>query len=82
MGKVALDHSVSLDGFITGPNPGPGIPLGEGDERIFAWMMTEPEAHRDGSTDDAQMLSEAYEDVIGGGSTRPAPSSWARACSR
>ncbi len=41
MGKVAVDKSVSLDGFITGPNPSPGIPLGEGGERIFAWMMAE-----------------------------------------
>lgn len=38
MGKVGLDKSVSLDGFITGPNPGPGQPLGEGGVRIFAWM--------------------------------------------
>jgi hypothetical protein len=29
-------------------------------------MMTGPEAHRDGSTDDTGMLSEAYDDVIGG----------------
>lgn len=28
-------------------------------------MMTGPEAHRDGSTGDAGMLSEAYDDVIG-----------------
>jgi dihydrofolate reductase len=38
MGKVGLDKSVSLDGYITGPNPGPGQPLGEGGDRIFAWM--------------------------------------------
>ncbi len=29
-------------------------------------MMTGPEAHRDGSTGDTGMLSEAYDDVIGG----------------
>jgi len=67
MGKVALDHSVSLDGYITGPNPGPENPLGEGGDRIFAWMMAEPDAPGDDGADDAQMLSEAYEDVIGGG---------------
>ena len=36
MGRVAIDKSMSLDGFITGPNPGPSSPLGEGGERIFA----------------------------------------------
>lgn len=38
MGKVGLGKSMSLDGFITGPNPGPGNPLGDGGDRIFAWM--------------------------------------------
>ncbi len=39
MGKVALDKSMSLDGYITGPLPGPDSPLGDGGDRIFAWMM-------------------------------------------
>ena len=29
MGKVATGLSMSLDGFIAGPNDGPGQPLGE-----------------------------------------------------
>ena len=37
MGKVATGLSMSLDGFIAGPNDGPGAPLGEGGERLFAW---------------------------------------------
>jgi hypothetical protein len=37
MGKVATGLSMSLDGFIAGPNDGPGSPLGEGGERLFAW---------------------------------------------
>src|SRR5919202_4665709 len=37
MGKVATGLSMSLDGFIAGPNDGPERPLGEGGERIFAW---------------------------------------------
>jgi dihydrofolate reductase len=37
MGKVAMGLSMSLDGFIAGPNDGPGSPLGEGGERLFAW---------------------------------------------
>ena len=37
MGKVAMGLSMSLDGFIAGPNDGPEWPLGEGGERLFAW---------------------------------------------
>ena len=37
MGKVATGLSMSLDGFIAGPNDGPGSPLGEGGEWLFAW---------------------------------------------
>jgi dihydrofolate reductase len=37
MGKVAMGLSMSLDGFIAGPNDGPERPLGEGGERLFAW---------------------------------------------
>ncbi len=29
--------SMSLDGFIAGPNDGAELPLGEGGERLFAW---------------------------------------------
>ncbi len=37
MGKVAMGLSMSLDGFIAGPNDGPERPLGEEGERLFAW---------------------------------------------
>jgi hypothetical protein len=37
MGKVATGLSMSLDGFVAGPNDGPGSPLGDGGERLFAW---------------------------------------------
>ena len=37
MGKVTMALSMSLDGFIAGPNDGPEHPLGEGGERLFAW---------------------------------------------
>ena len=38
MGAVAVDLSVSLDGFIAGPDDGPDLPLGRGGERLFTWM--------------------------------------------
>ncbi len=37
MGNVSTGLSMSLDGFIAGPNDGPERPLGEGGERLFAW---------------------------------------------
>ena len=39
MGKVGTGFSTSLDGFIAGPNDGPGKPLGDGGERLFAWYF-------------------------------------------
>jgi dihydrofolate reductase len=40
MGKVRTGHSVSLDGFIAGPNDGPEAPMGEGGERLLAWYAS------------------------------------------
>lgn len=39
MGRVFVDLSISLDGFITGPNPRPGLALGEGGQRLHDWMF-------------------------------------------
>jgi dihydrofolate reductase len=63
MGKVAIDKSMSLDGYITGPNPTRDQALGEGGEAIFAWMMTpQPE---EPSADGHRALSDEYDDVLG-----------------
>ena len=40
MGKVSTGLSMSLDGFIAGPNDGPRLPLGDGGERLFAWYSS------------------------------------------
>lgn len=37
MGDVVVGMSVSVDGFVAGPNDGPGNPLGDGGDRLFAW---------------------------------------------
>lgn len=60
MGTVTVDKSMSLDGFITGPNPGPDNGLGDGGERIFAWMET---GEADGA---AARPNESYEEFYGG----------------
>jgi dihydrofolate reductase len=38
MGKVGMGLTMSLDGFIAGPNDGPEHPLGEGGMRLFDWF--------------------------------------------
>jgi dihydrofolate reductase len=42
MGKVIVSLSVSLDGFIAGPDDGPEQPLGRGGDRLFAWFASNP----------------------------------------
>ncbi len=37
MGKLILDISMSLDGFVAGPNPTLDDPLGEGGDRLHEW---------------------------------------------
>lgn len=39
MGRVILDISMSVDGFVAGPNPTPQEPLGEGGERLHEWVL-------------------------------------------
>jgi len=40
VGKVATGLTMSLDGFIAGPNDGPEQPLGEGGMRLFDWYSS------------------------------------------
>ncbi len=37
-GKVVIDVSMSLDGFIAGPDDTPEQPPGKGGNRLFAWF--------------------------------------------
>jgi len=39
MAKLKLQISVSLDGYLTGPNPGEEHPLGEGGEALHEWAF-------------------------------------------
>jgi dihydrofolate reductase len=47
MGKVIVALTTSLDGYIAGPNDGDEHPLGEGGQRLFAWMNAGPENVRE-----------------------------------
>ena len=39
MGKVVLSFTMSLDGFIAGPNVGDEEPMGEGGEQLHHWLF-------------------------------------------
>jgi dihydrofolate reductase len=54
MGKVTSDISMSLDGFITGPNVGVGNGMGDDGDRLHDWMF-------DAKTEtDAAIVDEIY----------------------
>jgi dihydrofolate reductase len=40
MGKLTTELSMSLDGFVAGPNDSPELPLGEGGEKLFEWYYS------------------------------------------
>jgi dihydrofolate reductase len=69
MGKVSVDISMSLDGFIAGPNDSVENPLGDGGERIHEWVYDlaswrERHGIAGGRTDtDAEVLDEAFENT-------------------
>jgi dihydrofolate reductase len=40
MGTVGTEFSMSLDGFVAGPNDGPENGLGDGGDRLFRWYFS------------------------------------------
>jgi dihydrofolate reductase len=70
VGKVFADISISLDGFVAGPNPSMEDPLGQGGERLHDWAYNlESFKRRHGQeggerTPDSDILDEAF-DTIG-----------------
>lgn len=64
MTKVVATITISLDGFITGPNDGPGRGLGDGGERLHYWVFGGPwsydeEPRREATGADKEYLDEA-----------------------
>lgn len=68
MARLTFHVSMSLDGYITGPNPRPDEPLGDGGERLHEWMSGLGDyraSHRPASsTPDAEVIDE-YTEAIG-----------------
>lgn len=53
MSKVVVDISVSLDGYVTGPNPGLDNGLGDGGEVLHSWAF-------EGNADDRAVLDASF----------------------
>src|SRR5215218_3769973 len=51
MSAAVLYMSMSLDGFITGPNAGPDNGLGDGGHRLHEWVLPDPQAGHDAIRD-------------------------------
>jgi dihydrofolate reductase len=47
MSKVIASITTSLDGYITGPDDGPGLGLGRGGERLHYWVFGGPWTYAD-----------------------------------
>jgi dihydrofolate reductase len=68
MAKVAAGITTSVDGYIAGPDDGPGKGLGEGGERLHYWVFGGPWSYDSGpkgepTGDDAGWLEEAMSGV-------------------
>lgn len=69
MPKIRADISVSLDGFIAGPNDGIGNGLGDGGERLHEWIFglkswRAPHGLEGGESNaDDEVMAEAFADT-------------------
>lgn len=64
MAKVIAGITTSVDGYVTGPNDGPGKGLGDGGERLHYWVFGGPWTYADEprgepTGEDAAWLAEA-----------------------
>jgi dihydrofolate reductase len=84
MAKVLAGITTSVDGYIAGPDDGPGKGLGEGGERLHYWVFGGPwtydaEPTGEATGEDAAWLQEAMSSVgavVGGRWTYEAADHW------
>ena len=84
MTKVAGSITISLDGYITGPNDGPAAGLGEGGERLHYWVFGGPWSYEAEPRGEATGADKEYLDsaimragaVIGGRNTYESAGKW------
>jgi dihydrofolate reductase len=84
MAKVLAAITTSVDGYVAGPDDGPGKGLGEGGERLHYWVFGGPWTYEDGrdgeaTGEDAAWLGELMSRVgavVGGRWTYEAAEGW------
>jgi len=84
MTRVNAGITISLDGYIVGPNDGPGRGLGEGGERLHYWVFGGPwsygeDVKGEATGPDKEVLDHAFSTVgavIGGRGTYDAADAW------
>jgi dihydrofolate reductase len=62
MTGVAASITISLDGYVTGPNDGPGRGLGDGGERLHYWVFGGPWSYDDEPMGEATGADKRYLD--------------------
>jgi len=68
MGKVVGGITMSMDGFVTGPNDRLGAGLGDGGERLHYWVFGGPWTYGDEARGSASEIDQAYlEDAFSAG---------------
>ena len=84
MTAVVAQITQSLDGYVAGPDDGPGKGLGEGGERLHYWVFNGPWTYAEEPTGEASGVDKEILDegsgrtgaVIGGRSTYDAAEAW------
>ena len=64
MSKVIFENSMSLDGFVAGPNDGPENGLGDGGDALFAWYYSGDVDFPLAGTDMVFKISRASADLL------------------
>jgi hypothetical protein len=73
MGNAVLSMSMSVDGFIAGPNDGLGNGLGDGGHRLHEWFGMDPEgSHNDAVARLPGVNREVMDEVMATGRWSPA----------
>jgi dihydrofolate reductase len=67
MTKVVAGITMSLDGYITGPNDGPGAGLGEDGERLHYWVFGGPWTYESERGRPAAVDQQYLDEVFGSG---------------
>ena len=84
MTKVAAGITISVDGYITGPNDGPGRGLGDGGERLHYWVFGGPWSYEEEPRGEPTGADKEFLDggiarvgaIVGGRNTYEAAEAW------